>query len=51
MGFFGWLTLALIVLKLTGFIAWSWTTVILGPLAIWLAIVVLTLVGVFSLLK
>lgn len=39
MGFLGWLTLIFIVLKLTGYIAWSWLWV-LSPLWIPFAFVI-----------
>ena len=41
MGFFGWLTLLFVGLKLTGYISWSWWWVLaptLGPVAILAAI-------------
>ena len=49
MGLFGWLTVAFVVLKLTGFIDWSWWLV-LAPLwaglAIWAVIIVAAIVVV-----
>lgn len=44
MGFFSALCLILIVLKLTGFIALSWWTIILGPLLAWVAVITLAFV-------
>ena len=49
MGLLGWLTVAFVVLKLTGFIDWSWWLV-LAPLwaglAIWAVLIVAAIVVV-----
>jgi hypothetical protein len=45
-GFAGLLTIAFIVLKLTGFISWSWWWV-LSPIWITFIIVLLVIVGVY----
>lgn len=42
MGFFGWLQLAFIVLKLVGVINWSWWVVLI-PLWAFLAIIVIAI--------
>lgn len=47
-GFTGLLTIVLIVLKLTGFIDWSWWLVIFGPFLCVLALVVVACVAVFA---
>lgn len=49
----GLLTIAFVVLRLTGVITWSWWLVLLpvwGPVALWLAFVVL-FVGLFALAR
>jgi hypothetical protein len=51
-GFFGLLTIAFVVLKLTGFISWSWWWVVApiwAPLAIVIAI--LLVVGIVKLIQ
>ena len=55
-GFGGLLTVAFIVLKLTGHISWSWVWVLAPlwiPLLVWLAIfsVVLIILGIAAVLK
>lgn len=51
-GFVGLLTIAFIVLKLTGYIAWSWWWV-LSPIWITFAVIVVILIGAigFSIIK
>lgn len=44
-GFLGLLTIAFIVLKLTGFIDWSWWAVTAPLWGAWLLVMVLALVG------
>lgn len=46
-GFFGLLTIAFVVLKLTGVIAWSWFWVLspaIFAFALWLAIVIIVII-------
>ncbi len=52
MGFFSWLTILFIALKLTGYIAWSWWWV-LAPLWIPVALVtgVIVIAGIFLFIR
>jgi len=46
-GFFGLLTIAFIILKLTGYITWSWWLILLpayGSVALWVIIILLILI-------
>lgn len=51
-GFFGWLTLIFIVLKLTNVISWSWVWV-LSPtwIPLGIVIVIFALIGLFALIR
>lgn len=48
MGFFSWLGLAFIVLKLTGYISWSWWLV-LSP--IWVSVLIVIILVLISLTR